>query len=108
MFDDLQTALAMFPLFEKRKKRGRYRLLPSAREAHRQRIMRVKPWKKSTGPKTELGKMISNQNGLKHGYYARDAGVSGRAYRAAYHQVYRFQTGRNRTAVLKLRPVKSF
>ena len=38
--------------------------LPSDR---RERIRLIKPWEKSTGPRTELGKLISSKNNLKHG-----------------------------------------
>ncbi|WP_215618447.1 hypothetical protein [Leptothoe kymatousa] len=36
-----------------------------------ERIRLVQPWKNATGPKTELGKMISSQNRLKHGLYSK-------------------------------------
>lgn len=38
--------------------------------AERMRI--IQPWKKSTGPKTELGKQIASRNNFKHGLTAGD------------------------------------
>uniref|UniRef100_B8HUB6 Uncharacterized protein n=1 Tax=Cyanothece sp. (strain PCC 7425 / ATCC 29141) TaxID=395961 RepID=B8HUB6_CYAP4 len=40
---------------------------PEAREAARQRILKNKPWEKSTGPKTEAGKFIVSFNAAKEG-----------------------------------------
>jgi hypothetical protein len=92
-WDTLLPTLPQFPLFPKKERQRACRLTDAAREALRQRILRTQPWKKSTGPKTELGKIIVSQNALKHGFYARDAGVAGRAYRAAYRQSYRLERG---------------
>lgn len=41
------------------------------RQKHRAAIARWAPWKKSTGPKTQLGKERSSQNALKHGFHGR-------------------------------------
>lgn len=38
---------------------------PKQRQLQRERIMKSKPWLKSTGPKTEIGKSISKMNALK-------------------------------------------
>lgn len=39
---------------------------PERRARQSERIRRVKPWEKSTGPRTPDGKFISSQNALKH------------------------------------------
>lgn len=39
---------------------------PERRARQSERIRRVKPWEKSTGPRTVDGKFISSQNALKH------------------------------------------
>jgi hypothetical protein len=44
---------------------------PEAREKARQRMMSVRPWEKSTGPRTEEGKAKSSQNNFKHGRRSR-------------------------------------
>jgi hypothetical protein len=38
-----------------------------ARAAHSALIRELKPWKKSTGPRTKNGKTKSKRNALKHG-----------------------------------------
>ncbi len=38
---------------------------PKQKQLQRERINRVKPWLKSTGPKTPEGKAISKMNALK-------------------------------------------
>jgi len=43
-----------------------------ARAKQRKVIMKSKPWKKATGPKTAEGKKISSQNALKHGGRTKD------------------------------------
>ena len=45
---------------------------PEARAAARLRVISSKPWKKSTGPRTERGKKISSMNAYKHGYYSQE------------------------------------
>ena len=42
------------------------------RERRRARIYEIKPWLKSTGAKTEAGKLICSQNALKHGLRSSD------------------------------------
>lgn len=42
------------------------------RDRRRQRIYQIKPWEKSTGAKSELGKLIVSQNALKHGLYSKN------------------------------------
>jgi hypothetical protein len=44
----------------------------SERERRRQRIHEVKPWLKSTGAKSEAGKLICSQNALKYGLRSAD------------------------------------
>jgi hypothetical protein len=91
-WEDPFASLPPSPLFpENPNKRGKYQLIPEAHHALRERILSTQPWKKATGPKTILGKIISSQNALKHGYYAKDAGIPGRMYRAEYMRGYRQQ-----------------
>ena len=42
------------------------------REASRERILRVKPWLRSTGPRTAAGKARSSRNALQHGFYGAE------------------------------------
>jgi hypothetical protein len=44
---------------------------PEQREAQRRRCMETQPWKRSTGPTSESGKLISSMNGLRHGLYCK-------------------------------------
>lgn len=37
------------------------------RKAQSERLLSLKPWEKSTGPKTEEGKKLASMNNLKHG-----------------------------------------
>jgi hypothetical protein len=60
----------------------KYRLSAKKRRERRQRMLKLRPWRKSTGPRTKVGKMFSRMNALKHGFYGRDAGETGRAYAA--------------------------
>lgn len=55
------------------------------REASRERIARVQPWLRSTGPKTLEGKARSSRNALFHGYY----GAEGRAARKLVRDIAR-------------------
>ncbi len=41
------------------------------RQKARERILKNKPWEKSTGPKTKAGKEKSSLNALKHGMCSR-------------------------------------
>ena len=50
-------------------KKRRRKFTDRQRRALAKAIRRVKPWAKSTGPRTFEGKIISRQNGLKHGLY---------------------------------------
>jgi hypothetical protein len=42
------------------------------REAARQRALSCQPWKHSTGPRSQRGKIISSRNAYKHGGYSQD------------------------------------
>jgi len=44
-----------------------YRLSPEGLAALRASARRVRPWERSTGPRTEAGKARSSRNALKHG-----------------------------------------
>ena len=56
--------------FEKKKKR-KYRLTQPGRSALQNAAWKNKPWSKSTGPRTFLGKKIASQNRIAHGLYTR-------------------------------------
>ena len=43
-----------------------------ARAMQAERIRKSKPWLKSTGPKTEEGKLVSRMNAMKSGSSASD------------------------------------
>lgn len=45
---------------------------PERRAAQRARILALKPWEKSTGPKSAKGKTISSLNARKHGRYDKE------------------------------------
>ena len=40
---------------------------PERRAKQSAMMMKLKPWEKSTGPKTETGKQSSSKNSFKHG-----------------------------------------
>jgi len=56
---------------EKKKRRRRYRLSETGRAALQASAQKNRPWQHSTGPRTLLGKAMTSQNTLKHGYYCR-------------------------------------
>jgi hypothetical protein len=43
----------------------------AARAAAAERARRNQPWTRSTGPKTDIGKLVSRMNALKHGLRSR-------------------------------------
>jgi signal transduction histidine kinase len=43
----------------------------AARAAAAERARRTQPWTCSTGPKTDIGKLVSRMNALKHGMRSR-------------------------------------
>ena len=45
---------------------------PERRAAQRERMLKNKPWEKSTGPKTREGKVRASRNAWKTGQYARE------------------------------------
>ncbi|MFM0644527.1 hypothetical protein PQR14_09355 [Paraburkholderia bryophila] len=45
---------------------------PERRAKQAEAIKRWKPWERSTGPKSDEGKEVSSQNGLKHGMRSRE------------------------------------
>lgn len=46
---------------------------PERRAAARERILKNKPWEKSTGPRTRRGKAASSRNAFTHGMYSETA-----------------------------------
>ena len=58
------------------KRKHRRKLTPERKEQLRERIRQTKPWLRSTGPRTFLGKKIASQNAIKHGIYCRFDGKS--------------------------------
>ncbi|TYZ53315.1 hypothetical protein C2I33_19845 [Ralstonia solanacearum] len=44
---------------------------PERRAKHAEAIKRWRPWERSTGPKSDEGKKVASQNGLKHGMRSR-------------------------------------
>jgi hypothetical protein len=53
------------------------------RQRQRELIMALKPWEKSTGPKTAKGKAASSRNSKKHGLRSAAARDIGKARTAA-------------------------
>lgn len=47
--------------------RRQYRLSPEGLASLRASAARVKPWERSTGPRTTAGRASSSQNAVKHG-----------------------------------------
>lgn len=45
---------------------------PERRAAQRERMLKNKPWEKSTGPRTRRGKKISSANATKHGLHSAE------------------------------------
>jgi hypothetical protein len=68
---DIEKFLAGFNNKKYPIKKYRRNLSPEFIEAARQRILASKPWEKSTGPRTQEGKLKSSQNALKHGRRSR-------------------------------------
>jgi hypothetical protein len=68
---DIEKFLAEFNTKKYPIKKYRRNLSPEFIEAARQRILATKPWEKSTGPRTEEGKLKSSQNAFKHGRRSR-------------------------------------
>jgi hypothetical protein len=60
----------------------RYRLSAAGKEALRAAILKAKPWERSTGPRSLVGKMAMRQNAIKHGYYSRMPLAEAAAFKA--------------------------
>jgi len=48
---------------------------PERRKLQSDILKKIKPWEKSTGPKTKEGKNVSSLNALKHGENSKDSDV---------------------------------
>ncbi len=46
--------------------------IPRLPSCPRERIAITRPWEKSTGPKTEQGKLMCSKNRLRHGLYTKN------------------------------------
>jgi len=68
---DIENFLAEFRAKKYPPKRYKRNLSPEFIEAARQRALRVRPWEKSTGPKTPEGKAKVGQNNFRHGRRSR-------------------------------------
>jgi hypothetical protein len=75
-------------LFPKRKKR-RYRLSKRGLAGLRRSIRETRPWSRSAGPITALGKKRSSQNALKHGLFSREFVEERNAYISAWRAAMR-------------------
>jgi hypothetical protein len=52
-----------------RKRKRRYRLSAEGKAVLAAAILKTKPWERSTGPRSVIGKLVVGQNPIKHGYY---------------------------------------
>ena len=55
-----------------KKPRRKYFLTFEQWAARRRRALELRPWDRSTGPKSFLGKKRASQNAIKHGLYMRE------------------------------------
>jgi len=80
---------ALQQLFPRRRRRRRYHLSPQGLASLRRHARRNRPWEKSTGPKTILGKRVCSQNSLKHGFFSKDFADQSAAYASVQRWVKR-------------------
>jgi DNA-binding PadR family transcriptional regulator len=64
-----------------------YRLTPRGIRALRAAARRVRPWERSTGPRSEIGKNRSKMNAYKHGLRSAEALALKRLARATIQEL---------------------
>ena len=79
-----------------RKRKRRYRLSAKGKAALRGAILKAKPWERSTGPRSAMGKLLAGQNAIKHGYYSRMPLADVAAFKAFMKALRRGSSGRGR------------
>jgi hypothetical protein len=78
------------------KPKRRYRLSRSGKAALRAAIRKAKPWERSMGPRSLLGKLATRQNAIKHGYYSRMPLAEAAAFKACMKSLNRKSSGMGR------------
>jgi hypothetical protein len=59
-------------------------------------ILKTKPWERSTGPRSLMGKVVTGQNAIKHGYYSRMPLPDAAGFKAFVKALNRKSGGRGR------------
>ena len=80
------------------KRRRRYRLTPAGLASLRAANARVRPWERSTGPRTAAGKARARMNALRHG----ERSAAQRQARAEERLLLRASRAEDRAAVEEL------
>jgi hypothetical protein len=68
-----------------------YRLTPRGLKALRASARRVRPWERSTGPRSEIGKCRSKMNSCKHGLRSAEALALKRLTKATIQELRGFE-----------------